>query len=284
MADGERLPSVIRHPPSNMSERDRLAVHSRWRAWGPYLADRAWATVREDYSADADPWRYFPHDLARSKAYRWGEDGIAGFCDRYQILCRAALPSHAYQRMLYKYPQREYPYRQLLDENRRRGLRDPEFELIDTGVFDDGRYFDIEIEIAKEDEETLVFRVTGHNRGPDRAPLHLIPHLWFRNTWSWSSGDVTPPVIRVVDGDLFADDTAAPPLSGLLPDTRMGQSVLEVPAEAKLLFTNNETNNERLYGARSRTPYVKDAFHRCIVNNEREAANRSEEHTSELQS
>jgi hypothetical protein len=310
MADGGWRALAICHPPSAMSERDRLAVHSRWRAWGPYLADRAWATVREDYSADADPWRYFPHDLARSKAYRWGEDGIAGFCDRYQILCWAmafwnerdpilkeryfglvptegnhgedvkecyfyldALPSHAYQRMLYKYPQREYPYRQLLDENRRRGLRDPEFELIDTGVFDDGRYFDIEIEIAKEDEETLVFRVTAHNRGPDRAPLHLIPHLWFRNTWSWSPGDVTPPVIRVVDGNLFADDTAAPPLSGLLHDTRMGQRVLEVPAEAKLLFTNNETNNERLYGARSRTPYVKDAFHRYIINNEREAVN-----------
>ncbi|PYQ28639.1 MAG: glucosidase [Acidobacteria bacterium] len=293
-----------------MSERDRLSAHSRWRAWGPYLADRAWGTVREDYSADSDPWRYFPHDHARSKAYRWGEDGIAGVCDRYQILCWAmafwnerdpilkeryfglvptegnhgedvkecyfyldALPSHAYQRMLYKYPQAEYPYRQLLDENRRRGLRDPEFELIDSGVFDDGRYFDIEIEIAKEDEETLVFRVTAHNRGPDRAPLHLIPHLWFRNTWSWSPGDVTPPVIRAVDGNLVADDTHAPPLSGLLHDTRIGQYVLEVPGEAKLLFTNNETNKERLYGVSSRTPYVKDAFHRYIINDEREAVN-----------
>ncbi len=288
-----------------MSERERLAAPSRWRNWGPYLADRAWGTVREDYSADADPWRSFPHDHARSRAYRWGEDGIAGFCDRYQILCWAmafwnerdpilkeryfglvpaegnhgedvkecyfhldALPSHAYQRMLYKYPQREFPYRQLLDENRRRGLGEPEFELIDTGVFDDGRYFDIEIEIAKEDEESLVFRVTAHNRGPERAPIHLIPHIWFRNTWSWTPGNVEPPAITAVAGGLLADDTHAPPLSGLLHETRIGPRLLEVPPEAKLLFTNNETNNERLYGVPSRTPYVKDAFHRHIIHGE----------------
>ena len=293
-----------------MSERDRLAAHSRWRNWGPYLADRAWATVREDYSADSDPWAYFPHDHARSKAYRWGEDGIAGFCDRYQILCWAmafwnerdpilkeryfglvptegnhgedvkecyfyldALPSHVYQRMLYKYPQREFPYRQLLDENRRRGLGDPEFELIDSGAFDGGRYFDIEIEIAKEDEESLIFRVTAHNRGPERAPIHLIPQLWFRNTWSWGPTRVAQPVITAADGGLLADDSSAPPLSGLLHETRVGRRLLEVPREAKLLFTNNETNNERLYGAPSRTPFVKDAFHRYIVGGEENAIN-----------
>src|SRR6185436_17958874 len=190
-----------------------------------------------------------------------------------------ALPSHAYQRMLYKYPQREYPYAQLIEGNRRRGLGDPEYELIDTGIFDDGRYFDVEIEIAKEDEESLVFRMTAHNRGPDRAPIHLIPHLWFRNTWSWGPHEVQPPVIRATDGGLLADDTAAPPLSGLLHATRLGPRKLEAPPGATLLFTNNETNRQRLYGVPSRTPYVKDAFHRYIVNGERDAVNPANEGT-----
>ncbi len=261
---------------------------ARWRHWGPYLADRAWGTVREDYSADSDPWRYFPHDQARSKAYRWGEDGIAGFCDRYQILCWSmafwnerdpilkeryfglvpnegnhgedvkecyfyvdALPTHAYQRMLYKYPQREYPYLQLIEENRRRGYGDPEYELIDTGIFDDGRYFDIEIEVAKETPESLVFRVSAHNRGPERAPIHLIPNLWFRNTWSWA-GAKSKPLIRAQGETLLADDCDAPPLEGLLRDTRLGPHVLELPAGAELLFTENETG-------------LKDAFDRRIV-------------------
>jgi hypothetical protein len=306
------------------AERARLAAGhhalARWRQWGPYLAERSWGTVREDYSADSDPWRYFPHDVARSKAYRWGEDGIGGFCDRYQILCWSmafwnerdpilkerlfglvptegnhgedvkecyfyldALPSHAYQRMLYKYPQAEFPYRQLIDENRRRGSRDPEFELIDSGVFDGGRYFDVEIEIAKEDEDALVFRVTVHNRGPERAPIHLIPQLWFRNTWSWSGRaseqPLSQPLIRAVDGGLLADDSRATPLSGLLHETRLGPRLLELPKDATLLFTNNETNNERLYGSPSRTPYVKDAFHRFIVQGERNAVNPAREGT-----
>jgi hypothetical protein len=298
------------------AERVRLAgdaeALARWRKWGPYLADRAWGTVREDYSADANPWQYFPHDHARSRAYRWGEDGIAGFCDRYQILCWSmafwnerdpilkeryfglvptegnhgedvkecyfyvdALPSHAYQRMLYKYPQREYPYLQLIEENRRRGTSDPEFELIDTGIFDDGRYFDIEIEIAKEDEESFVFRVTAHNRGPERAPIHLIPNLWFRNTWSWQpSTPAAQPGIRELPGlGLLADDSPAPPLGGLLTDTRLGPRVLEV-AGARLLFTDNETNAARVDPSRpSRSPFVKDAFHRHIVNGQTSATN-----------
>jgi hypothetical protein len=289
---------------------------ARWRKWGPYLADRAWGTVREDYSADGDAWGWFPHDHARSRAYRWGEDGIAGFCDRYQLLCWSlalwngrdpilkerffglvpnegnhgedvkecyfyldALPTHAYQRMLYKYPQREYPYAQLIEENRRRGLRDPELELIDTGIFDDHRYFDVEIEIAKEDEETIVFRVTAHNRGPERATIHLLPQLWFRNTWSWTEGERTPPAIRAVDGNLFADDSQAPPLAGLLSDTRLGAHVLEVPAGAELLFTNNETNAERIWRAPSRSRYVKDAFHRYVIDGERDAVNPQREGT-----
>ncbi|HVR40487.1 MAG TPA: glucosidase [Thermoanaerobaculia bacterium] len=291
-------------------ERDRLKDIHAWRRWGPYLADRAWGTVREDYSADADAWKYFPHDHARSKAYRWGEDGIAGFCDRYQILCWAmafwnerdpilkeryfgliptegnhgedvkecyfhldALPSHAYQRLLYKYPQREFPYAQLIELNRSRGRGVPEVELIDTGIFDDSRYFDIEIEIAKEDADTLVFRVTATNRGPERAPIHLIPNLWFRNTWSWSGAPATPPTLRKVDGGIFADDTNATPLAGLLHTPQLGPHIFEVPDGAKLLFTDNETNAERLYGSASRSKYVKDAFHRYIVNGEHNAVN-----------
>jgi hypothetical protein len=286
------------------AERDRLGHAAPWRDWGPYLADRAWATVREDYSADADPWRNFPHDHARSRAYRWGEDGIAGFSDRYQILCWAmafwnerdpilkeryfglvpsegnhgedvkecyfyldALPSHAYQRMLYKYPQRAYPYDALIAGNHR-STREPELELIDTGIFDEDRYFDVEIEIAKDDFETLVFRVTAHNRGPERAPIHLIPNLWFRNTWTWTDHAVTSD-IREENGAIVADDSHAPPLYGLSRETRVGKRVFEAPGVK--LFTNNETNAERIWGSPSRSPYVKDAFHRRIVHDEREA-------------
>ena len=298
------------------AEKQRLSgdahQRNRWHKWGPYLADRAWATVREDYSAGGDAWGFLPHDLARSKAYRWGEDGIAGFCDRYQILCWSlalwnerdpilkeryfgvvpgegnhgedvkecyfyldALPSHAYQRMLYKYPQRAFPYTQLVEENRRRSATDPEFELIDTGIFDDGRYFDIFVDIAKENEDAILFRVTAHNRGPDRAPLHLIPHLWFRNTWSWNGKGMAAPLIRVTNGGLLADDTAAPPLPGLLSDTRLGPHRLELPPEAQLLFTDNETNGPRVFGPWniSKSPYTKDAFHRTIVNGEPDAVN-----------
>jgi hypothetical protein len=304
------------------TERARLAgdAHAiaRWRHWGPYLSDRAWGTVREDYSESGDAWSYFPHDLARSKAYRWGEDGIAGWCDRYQLLCWSlalwnerdpilkerffglvpsegnhgedvkecyfyldALPSHAYQRMLYKLPQRPFPYGQLIDENRRRGSRDPEFELIDAGAFDDGRYFDVVIEIAKDEPESTLFRVTAHNRGPERAPLHLIPQLWFRNTWSWSGEDLTRPVIRPTDGGLLADDSATRPLAGLLHEARVGPHRLELPAEAQLLFTDNETNGPRVFGpqARSRSRFVKDAFHRAIVNGDHGAVNPAREGT-----
>ena len=298
------------------AEKQRLSgdVHqrARWHKWGPYLSDRSWATVREDYSENGDPWSFLPHDLARSKAYRWGEDGIAGFCDRYQILCWSmafwnerdpilkeryfglvpgegnhgedvkeqyfyldAVPSHAYQRMLYKYPQRAFPYGQLVEENRRRGAGDPEFELIDTGVFDDQRYFDIVIEVAKESEDALLFRITAHNRGPDRAPLHFIPQLWFRNTWSWNGANVPTPAMRADDGSILADDSAAPPLPGLLADTRLGPHRLELPRDAQMLFTDNETNGPRVFGpsAQSRSGFTKDAFHRHIVNGERDAVN-----------
>jgi hypothetical protein len=298
------------------AERVRLSGDAqslaRWRHWGPYLAERAWGTVREDYSADANPWAWFPHDHARSRAYRWGEDGIGGFCDRYQILCWSmafwnerdpilkercfglvptegnhgedvkecyfyidALPTHAYQRMLYKYPQSAFPYLQLIEENRRRRTHDPEFELIDTGVFDEGRYFDVEIEIAKEHDESFVFRVTAHNRGPETAPIHLIPNLWFRNTWAWTDEKTTPEIRELPGIGLLADDTHAPPLGGLLADTRLGPRIFEVAGDARLLFTDNETNAARVFGAgqRSRSPFVKDAFHRHIVNGEQSATN-----------
>src|SRR5262245_20235774 len=198
---------------------------SNWRRWGPYVADRAWATVREDYSADGNAWGHLPHDLARSKAYRWGEDGIAAICDRYQLLLFVLAfwnerdpilkerlfgltpaegnhgedvkeyyfyldntPSHSYMKYLYKYPQQEYPYDRIVTTNRQRSRHDPEYELIDTGVFDDDRYFDVFIEYAKAGPEDLLIRISAANRGKEAAKLHLLPTLWFRNTWSWSAG------------------------------------------------------------------------------------------------
>ncbi|HVT05432.1 MAG TPA: glucosidase [Thermoanaerobaculia bacterium] len=289
----------------------------RWRRWGPYLSDRSWGTVREDYSASGDAWGNLPHDLARSKAYRWGEDGIAGFCDRYQILCFSmafwnesdpilkeryfglipsegnhgedvkeyyfyvdASPSHAYQRLLYKYPQHEYPYAALIEENRKREGKGPEFELIDTGIFDDNKYFDIEIEIAKETPETLAIRVTAHNRGPEAAAIHLLPHLWFRNVWAWDGENRETPVIYAEKGAngsiaLIADDSKAPPLPGLLADTRLGAHKLELSDGVDFFFTDNETNAPRVYGpgAQSKSTYVKDAFHRRVVWGDTNATN-----------
>src|SRR6202140_1567535 len=218
-------------------EHQRLAeirddIHG-WRRWGPYLSERSWGTVREDYSKDGEAWRFLPHDLARSKAYRWGDDGMAGICDRYQLLCFAPAfwngrdpilkerlfglnpfegnhgedvkecyfyldntPTHSYMRMLYKYPQREFPYSLLVDENRRRAGRGPEFELLDTGIFDDDRYFDIFVEYAKADPEDICIRIEAFNRGPEDAVLHILPHLWFRNTWSGTAVAGTEPSIR----------------------------------------------------------------------------------------
>ncbi len=306
-------------PRSRSTEHQRLLGPDtrRWRHWGPYLSDRSWGTVREDYSAKGDAWAHLPHDLARSKAYRWGEDGIAGFCDRYQILCWSlalwnerdpilkerlfgveptegnhgedvkecyfytdGTPSHSSMRMLYKYPQAEFPYAQLIAENRRRAGQGAEYELVDTGIFDQHRYFDVEIDIAKDGPDSLIFRVTAHNRGPDVAPIHLIPHLWFRNTWSWDGEERQQPIITIDRSRpgliaLLADDSAAPPLHGLLADSRLGPQRLEFPGGAELLFTDNETNGPRVYGrtAQSRSLYVKDAFHRRIVNDELGAVN-----------
>src|SRR6476646_6663204 len=207
-----------------------------WNRWGPFVAERAWGTVREDYSADGDAWRYFPHDHARSRAYRWNEDGLAGISDRHQRICFAlslwngkdpilkerlfgltgsegnhgedvkeyyfyldSTPTHSYMKYLYKYPQQEYPYARLVEENRNRGKDRPEYELLDTGVFDENRYFDVLVEYAKADSEDILIRISVANRGPEQASLDLLPTIWFRNTWSWEKSE-TRPVMRAVNG------------------------------------------------------------------------------------
>jgi hypothetical protein len=309
--------------PTATTEHERLAgVHgpvNDWRRWGPYVAERSWGTVREDYSPDGSAWDYFPHDLARSKTYRWGEDGLAGICDRYQILVFAlalwnerdpilkerlfglvpsegnhgedvkeyyfyldSTPTHSYMKWLYKYPQREYPYGLLVEENRRRRGGGREFELLDTGIFDDDRYFDVFVEYAKASPEDLAVRVTVWNRGPEAAPIHVLPHLWFRNTWAWGPNPTAEPIIvRGPSGpgfaSLLADDTTGEPLRNLPFLYRLGPRHLYVQAGGECMFTCNETNASRLYGpgARSRKPWVKDAFHRRVVGGE-EAINAEE--------
>jgi hypothetical protein len=294
-------------------EQERMAGKhgplTAWRRWGPYVAERSWGTVREDYSPDGNAWAFFPHDHARSRAYRWGEDGMAALCDRYQILCFGlalwnerdpilkerlfglvpaegnhgedvkeyyfyldSTPSHSYMKWLYKYPQREYPYQRLIDENQRRGGRGPEFELLDTGIFDDDRYFDVVVEYAKATPEDLAIRVTVHNRGPEAAPLHLLPQMWFRNTWAWGPASQPEPTIVVGAGGadhdvIVADDSNADPLKNLPFLYRLGPRRLVVPKGGEPLFTNNETSGERVWGPHvpSRKPYVKDAFHRYVV-------------------
>jgi len=269
--------------------------------------------VREDYSNDGNAWSYFPHDLARSKAYRWGEDGLAGICDRYQILCFAialwngrdpilkerlfglvpsegnhgedvkeyyfyldATPTHSYLKYLYKYPQSEFPYTALIEENqRRRGQQQPEFELLDTGVFAADRYFDVFVEFAKADPEDICIRVEVINRGPEPAPIYVLPHLWFRNIWSWNVEPKAEPQIRVGPaGDGFvsleASDLSAEPLSNLKFNYFVGQRYLYAEVGGELLFTDNETNAQRVWGwwAHNRSPYLKDAFHHHVINGE----------------
>jgi hypothetical protein len=279
---------------------------ANWKHWGPYLSDRAWGTVREDYSAGGDAWDYFTHDQARSRAYRWNEDGLAGICDRNQYLCFAlalwnghdpilkerlfglagsegnhgedvkeeyfyldSTPTHSYMQMLYKYPQAAYPYTDLLRENRRRGFGNPEYELIDTGVFDGSRYFDVFVEYAKAEPNDILIRISVVNRATAAADCHILPTLWFRNTWSWGypagpMHDVPakPMMRRSADGQGISADHAA-----------LGAYTLYVEGTPTLLFTENDTNNERLFHAANPSPYVKDAFHRCIINGDGGAVN-----------
>jgi hypothetical protein len=282
---------------------------SGWRRWGPYVSDRAWATVREDYSPNGAAWDFFPHDLARSKAYRWGEDGIAGICDRYQLLVFAPafwngrdpilkerlfgltsnegnhgedvkecyyyldnVPTHSYMKCLYKYPQAEYPYLRLIEESRRRSCAEAEFELIDTGVFDEDRYFDVVIEYAKVTPEDIVIRIEAINRGQKPAPLHVLPHLWFRNTWSW--GPRPGPEPKITTGpeeagflSLVTDDSGVETIASIPVSYRLGPRVLYAQSGGRAIFTNNETNMPRVFGPGhySRTPHVKDAFHRWLI-------------------
>jgi hypothetical protein len=298
--------------PEKMRLEEAREKRADWYRWGPYLSERSWGTVREDYSASGDAWGFLTHDMARSKAYRWGEDGIAGISDRYQLLCLAlalwngrdpilkermfgtvpgegnhgedvkeqyyyldSTPTHSYMRMLYKYPQAEYPYERLVEENRARGGQGPEFELPDTGVFDEDRYFDVFVEYAKAGPEDVCVRIEAFNRGPEAATVHLIPQLWFRNIWAWGAerrrepdlarGAARPDAVHVV-----ADDAEADGLTNLPFKYRLGRRHFYGDPDGTPLFTNNETNLERLYGpaAHDGRLYAKDAFHRRIVHGE----------------
>src|SRR5438128_3249120 len=279
-----------------------LSDGQNWKSWGPYLSERQWGTVREDYSQDGNAWDYFTHDQARSRAYRWGEDGLAGICDRHQRLCFAlalwngrdpilkerlfglngeegnhgedvkecyfyldSTPTHSYMRYLYKYPQAEFPYSRLVQENGRRTKADAEFELLDTGVFNEERYFDVLVEYAKVEMEDICIKITATNRGPEAATLHLLPTLWFRNTWSWEQG-VPRPEIEV------ANSKIAPAALRALND-ELGEWLLYCDGNPELLFTENETNFERLFHVPNRSRYVKDAFHDYIIHGKLEAIN-----------
>ncbi|MGE5413941.1 MAG: MGH1-like glycoside hydrolase domain-containing protein, partial [Syntrophomonadaceae bacterium] len=296
----------MRVKPADTAEGRRLAANDRreehWNRWGPYLSERAWGTVREDYSADGTAWDYFPHDHARSRAYRWNEDGLGGISDRHQLLCFAlalwngrdpilkerpfgltnsegnhgedvkeywfyldATPTHSYLKYLYKYPQGEYPYLRLLEENRRRTMADPEYELLDTGVFDGGRYFDVFVEYAKASPEDVLVSITVWNRGPDAATLELLPSVWFRNTWSWKPNRPRPSAA--------ASERRQGRRAIVLDENYLGRRYLHVEPGAELLVTENETNAERLFGAPNPSPYVKDAFHRYLVDRDGAAVN-----------
>ena len=269
-----------------------------WKKWGPYLSERQWGTVREDYSQDGNAWDYFSHDQSRSRAYRWGEDGLAGISDDKQQLCFAvalwngqdpilkerlfgltnsegnhgedvkeyyfyldSTPTHSYMKYLYKYPQHAFPYADLVETNRRRSREDFEYELLDTGVFDHDRYFDVFVEYAKADPEDILIRISVHNRGPEVAVLDLLPTLWFRNTWSWGQGSIKPRMRRVKNGTVLASHA------------QLGDRTLNCDGSPELLFTENESNASRLWGQSNPSPYVKDAFHDYIVAGKREAVN-----------
>jgi len=291
---------------SGETERARLAQardkQFAWKKWGPYLSERQWGTVREDYSQDGNAWDYFSHDQARSRAYRWGEDGIAGICDDKQRLCFAlalwngadpilkerlfgltnsegnhgedvkeyyyyldSTPTHSYMKYLYKYPQAAYPYGDLVDTNKQRGRDAGEYELIDTGVFDGDRYFDVFVEYAKAGPEDVLVRVSVANRGPAPATLHLLPTVWFRNTWSWAEG-AAKPVLKEAARIAGAGAISA-------AHAELGEIRLLCEGDPELLFTENETNNARLFGGENATPFVKDAFNAYLVDGRRDAVN-----------
>jgi len=291
------------HEEQRLEQSRQRTAH--WKRWGPYLSERQWGTVREDYSPEGTVWDYFPHEHARSRAYRWGEDGIAGICDRRQLICFAlafwngrdpilkerlfgltgnqgnhgedvkeyyfyldSTPTHSYMKYLYKYPQAPFPYTWLEEENRRRGKRDLEFELVDTGVFNENRYFDIFIEYAKAFPEDILVRITAYNRGPASAELHLLPTLWFRNTWSWGR-DARRPALIHQGGP--AGVTVVEAAHYYYP-----RRWLVCEGSPPLLFTENETNTQLLFGVENRTPYVKDGIDNYLVHGQCGAVNPSE--------
>ncbi|MFO1372117.1 MAG: glucosidase [Candidatus Competibacteraceae bacterium] len=284
-------------------ERQRLGEED-WRLWGPYLSERAWGTVREDYSAYGSAWEDFDHDQARSRAYRWNEDGLGGICDRQQRLCLAlalwngrdsilkerafgltgnqgnhgedvkeyyfyadATPSHSHLRYHYFYPQAEYPYGQLVAENIRRGRDAPPFDLLDTGIFQDNRFWDVQVSYAKAAPDELHMRITAHNRSPEAATLHLLPTLWFRNTWSWGDEAPEKPVLRVLNAPTDAGWAVQ------AEHATLGIYHLYGRRAAELLFTENESNVARLWDLNNASPYVKDAFHRRVIHGETAAIN-----------
>ena len=288
------------------AEQQRLAEARErgipWRKWGPYLSERQWGTVREDYSEDGNAWDYFSHDQARSRAYHWGEDGLAGFSDDKQHLCFAlalwngrdpilkerlfgltnsegnhgedvkeyyfyldSTPTHSYMKWLYKYPQAAYPYGDLIETNKRRNRGDMEYELLDTGVFNGDRYFDVFVEYAKQTPEDILIQISVCNRGPEPATLHVLPTLWFRNIWTWWPG--TPkPVLKQATGSKGSQAVAA-------SHTLLGERYLYCEGDVPLLFTENETNNERIFGTPNASPYVKDGINNYVVHGKQDAVN-----------
>ncbi len=273
-----------------------------WKKWGPYLSERQWGTVREDYSDDGNAWNYFPHDQARSRAYHWGEDGIAGISDDQQLLCFSVAlwngkdpilkermfgltngegnhgedvkeyyfyldntPTHSYMKYLYKYPQAEYPYVDLIETNKRRGRNDMEYELLDTGIFDEDRYFDVFVEYAKHTSEDLLVKISLANRGPEPTTIHLLPTLWFRNTWTWWPGAPKPSLKQLPGEDRWKVIASSHAL--------LGDRYLYCEGDAPLLFTENETNNERIFGTTNLSPYVKDGINNYVVTGDLNAIN-----------
>jgi len=272
-----------------------------WKQWGPYLSERQWGTVREDYSENGDAWNYFSHDQSRSRAYHWGEDGLAGFSDDHQRLCFAlalwngkdpilkerlfgltnsegnhgedvkeyyfyldSTPTHSYMKYLYKYPQNPYPYSDLIETSRRRGRKDWEYELLDTGIFNEDRYFDVFVEYAKATPSDILIQISVANRGPEAADLHVLPTLWFRNTWAWWPDQPKPSLRQVPGANTVTIEASHAELGGFL---------LHCDGNPRLLFTENDSNNERLFGTPNAKPYVKDAFNNYLVAGRQEAIN-----------
>jgi hypothetical protein len=300
------------------AEQTRLAEDRErkqpWKKWGPYVSERQWGTVREDYSPNGDAWNFFTHDHARSRAYRWGEDGIAGISDNHQHLCFAlalwngkdailkerlfgltnsegnhgedvkeyyfyldSTPTHSYMKYLYKYPQSAFPYADLVDTNRRRNREEMEYELLDTGVFTDDRYFDVFVEYAKAGPEDILIKITAVNRGPDAAELHLLPTLWFRNDWAaWiAESNRSPEKPSLKQIEVNADIRAVAATEPLL-----GEFIWSCEGDVPLLFTENDTNNERLFpGLKNDSPYVKDGIHNCVIHGEQKAVNPAKQGT-----